>query len=321
MRILYLIGNGFDLAYGLKTKYTDFYEKFVEPSAEDSEDVKKLKNNIGDNYSTWADLEKAIGEYASGYNSSVLFEETFYYLKDSLQKYISEIDKSFNPTDSQISYARNSIMHPELQLEEADLSPYQSFISSVLPYSPGINIDVVTLNYSRTFEKIFGNNYTKSLSNDYRIMSLRHLHGVIDDTIIMGVNDPSQIDNPSFRENEDLMGIVVKPEVNDAMRNLSNSRVEELIKNANVIVLFGVSLGKTDSKWWDLIGQQYARDSFRLMYFYYTDDGIPINRKEMTGRLYRKCVHSIIDKFSIPEELVKSIDPKTSIAINKPLFK
>lgn len=29
MNILYLIGNGFDLAQGLKTKYTDFYPYYI----------------------------------------------------------------------------------------------------------------------------------------------------------------------------------------------------------------------------------------------------------------------------------------------------
>ena len=30
MNILYLIGNGFDLAQGLKTKYTDFYPYYID---------------------------------------------------------------------------------------------------------------------------------------------------------------------------------------------------------------------------------------------------------------------------------------------------
>lgn len=322
MNVLYLIGNGFDLAYGLKTRYADFYEEYVKPDDKDTEDVKKLKKNIRSDYPNWSDLEKAIGGYTVNYNSSSLLEETFYSLKDDLQNYLQGINKSFIPDVNMKEKAKSAIGHPEKLLEEADLIPFNTFSSNLasLYRSRERIIDVVTFNYTHSFEKLFGNQFPLSINANCNIQQLRHIHGDISNTILMGVNDPSQISNSGLRKNEDLMEVMVKPEANDAMRNLSNSQVEDLIKNANLIVLYGLSLGETDKKWWEIIGDQFARDDFRLIYFYFEPDVISPRRRELTRRVYRKCIERIIDTFNIKPELQSKVETKSLIAINKPLF-
>lgn len=322
MNILYLIGNGFDLAYGLKTRYADFYEEYVKPDEKDTEDVKKLKQNIRSDYPNWSDLEKAIGEYTINYNSSTLLEETFYSLKDALQNYLQGINKSFIPDLNMKEVARSAIGQPEKLLEEADLIPFNTF-SYNLAISNGSserNIDIVTFNYTHSFEKLFGNSFPLSINSNLYIRQLRHIHGDINNTILMGVNDPSQISNSGLRKNEDLMEVMVKPEANDAMRNLSNSQVEDLIKNANLIVLYGLSLGETDKKWWEIIGDQFSRDDFRLIYFCYEPNVISPRRRELTRRVYRKCIERIINNFNIKPELQSKVETKSLIAINKSLF-
>ena len=64
MNITYIIGNGFDVNLGLKTRYQDFYDYYQnQPSP--SEEVKQLKAHIDRNKENWADLELALGEYTS----------------------------------------------------------------------------------------------------------------------------------------------------------------------------------------------------------------------------------------------------------------
>lgn len=62
MQILYLIGNGFDVNLGMKTKYTDFY-KFYQEIETESTILKNLKKNINRKVITWSDLELRLGEY------------------------------------------------------------------------------------------------------------------------------------------------------------------------------------------------------------------------------------------------------------------
>jgi len=43
MNIVFIIGNGFDLNLGLKTKYTDVYKDYCKTSTSDSELIRRFK--------------------------------------------------------------------------------------------------------------------------------------------------------------------------------------------------------------------------------------------------------------------------------------
>lgn len=74
MNIVYLIGNGFDINIGLKTRYKDFYDYYLAlDSSGDNEHVKKLKEHLKETLSTddkyWSDLEIALGAYTTNFSS------------------------------------------------------------------------------------------------------------------------------------------------------------------------------------------------------------------------------------------------------------
>ena len=57
MNITFLIGNGFDINLGLKTRYTDFYPYYLKKKHDDI-----ISKAISDNYDRWVDLELALGQ-------------------------------------------------------------------------------------------------------------------------------------------------------------------------------------------------------------------------------------------------------------------
>ena len=71
MNVAFLLGNGFDLQLGLKTRYENFYEYYSKrPSA--NELISHLKEHINDYLEgkknrlpdvNWEDLEMALGKY------------------------------------------------------------------------------------------------------------------------------------------------------------------------------------------------------------------------------------------------------------------
>jgi len=66
MNILFLIGNGFDLNLGMKTRYRDFYDYYTNlPKDNDSDVVKSFKNELWNNIDLWSDLERELGNYLS----------------------------------------------------------------------------------------------------------------------------------------------------------------------------------------------------------------------------------------------------------------
>lgn len=46
MQITFLIGNGFDIGLGLKTRYTEFYKEYIRLAPNDSENIIKFKQEL-----------------------------------------------------------------------------------------------------------------------------------------------------------------------------------------------------------------------------------------------------------------------------------
>ena len=63
MNITFLIGNGFDVGLGMKSRFKDFFPIYKEKSQNKEPRIKQLSDNIEGNYDTWADFENALGEY------------------------------------------------------------------------------------------------------------------------------------------------------------------------------------------------------------------------------------------------------------------
>ena len=63
MNITFLLGNGFDIGLGLKSGYKSFYPYFVDKANDDNLIRQAIEKEKKDNYSTWADLEEALGRF------------------------------------------------------------------------------------------------------------------------------------------------------------------------------------------------------------------------------------------------------------------
>ena len=77
MNLLYIIGNGLDIQYGLKTKYSHFYEyqlpKYQEKQ-KNSKYVNVIYDNIQEDKENWSDMELSLGELTK---NSEIDEEKF----------------------------------------------------------------------------------------------------------------------------------------------------------------------------------------------------------------------------------------------------
>ena len=79
MNVLYILGNGFDKAQGMKTSYPEFYEylKTIDPSKESSL-LKKMKQEIKADTALWSDMEEALGKFTESITSIQEFEDFYY---------------------------------------------------------------------------------------------------------------------------------------------------------------------------------------------------------------------------------------------------
>jgi len=69
LNITFLIGNGFDVGLGMKSKFKDFFPEYKDKSKNKEPRIKQLSDSIEGNYETWADFERALGKYTLQFNS------------------------------------------------------------------------------------------------------------------------------------------------------------------------------------------------------------------------------------------------------------
>lgn len=317
MNILYIIGNGLDIAHHMKTSYQDFFKYYLTIESGDN-DIEAMKKDIDNHrYETWADLEIGMGAYASHCADKDVFLKCLADIKESLKFYLKKESEKINLY--RISSISN-FLNPRLLLDPKPQNRYDAFRFG--KNLKDTNIDVITFNYTSTLEQLL--NYKNSplyYTDSTQLLSIRHIHGLLDKMMVMGVNDSSQISNEAFNSDMDVVEEFVKPEYNEACLNNKNDICESLIMKADVIVLYGTSLGLSDDRWWKLIGGRMQSDNYPLLvYLPYDEKKDQATKPNRLRRWTMDYVLEVRSKFGIQldEEVLES---RMCIALNKPLFR
>lgn len=146
----------------------------------------------------------------------------------------------------------------------------------------------MTGNNLGTYNSINGYHYSKILS------SVIHIHGILDDEMILGVNDVGQIANKKFAENSLYKQCLVKEEANKRFAQNKIQRVKDIIDQSGIICVFGMSIGETDKLWWQYIGKwlQTSKDHRLIIFIKHKSSG-----KRITTRERFLIEDNILEKF------------------------
>jgi hypothetical protein len=324
MNITYIIGNGFDLNLGLKTSYKDFYE-YYERTNSPNDDVQSLKNEIKkDENKLWSDLEFALGQYTKKVSDPKTMIYIFEDLENNLNNYLLGVDKLIPLTNEKIkSFFLQDIAKPESYLERTDREKMQNFYNFyTAQLDAGINI--ITLNYTSSIEKLLDYQNDQPIKIPFTCFNRRqtnlkniyHLHHALDNTILVGVNDETQIANENFRKNLDLREILIKPEANKMRKNGVDNDCKYIIKNTNLFVLFGVSIGATDKMWWQMITEQ-LKGNVRMILFNHDENF----KKDIELGMKERGVKSRFLSYSdLSDDLKQTISDHIFVPVNKGIF-
>lgn len=273
MNVLYLIGNGFDKNIGLKTSYPEFYKSYcVESSG--NEHIEKFKaylqsDEIIADTKLWSDLELVLGKSTTLYEKPEDFESVLLDVNNSLRRYIEEqnnrLQFSPNASDKFIDH----LLNPQRDLTEVGKNQLQAFVSK---YGIDWKVNFMSFNYTYSIELLLNNTFgTQVGKNIYggrvNIGSVKHIHGLCDDTILVGVNDESQIENDKFRGSIKLLRKAIKSRANDTIGEGLDRQCEELVRDANLICCFGLSFGRTDGLWWSRSTDVLADNSRKMIIY------------------------------------------------------
>lgn len=324
MNVLYILGNGFDKAQGMATSYPEFYKYLTENIKSGSPLLEKMKSAITENIELWSDMESGLGEFTSATDNAEEFDDFYFELSEHLQNYLKNENNKFTPSDKLKNKFQSDFTTVSKYLGALDKTKFDGFLGAVSTSTKDIN--VITLNYTNTLEKILGlspNITTKGFGGNTNLRNIIHVHGQLGESIIIGVDHPGQIKNDEFRKNEDIKDIMIKIDSNESMKETRHMECERFIANANVIVLFGVSLGETDARWWKLIGQNLKRrKNLAIIQHLYNPGAINPTQRQKIRQLERKQQKYLLQRMEVKMEIgdVDIID-RLFFTVNEPIFK
>lgn len=334
MNITYIVGNGLDLQYGLKTRYKDFYEfqnKVYISRKENEEEYsnfiyESLFSDEVNDYENWSDFELSIGKLTKDndlISSSIEMKEVF-------------IDDFSEVVDDLREYLR---LQQEQNLEEGIVIDFVSTLNDMKNSLPLINqsaiekkykenlyqhdiVNILTLNYTNVFDRLYdrsGKSFENKLRNNsynFYIRSPIHVHGTVDICTVLGVSDDTQISNGFDEEQKESL---IKNLVLKNYRENMDVKNSNIIKNSDIIILYGVSLGETDRYIWSQIAERSISGSVPVIIYNYVphfDPGNPTRVK----RLYKMVEDKFIQNSGIDLESEKKLRDNLIVVIGKTIF-
>ncbi len=325
MNITFFIGNGFDLNLGFHTRYSDFYAYYTEKYPDDflAKEIKADKDN-------WADLEQGLGDFLK--NKYKGNEEDFIQSKNQMDNALSdfliwEADREVVFSKDAAQEFQNRIVHIDKYLAEEDADIYRNETGTVQDV---IHYCFINFNYTGSLDQIIS--YARNNMNPFAthrggssnysddIRDPIHIHGTIREEMILGVNDIHQMSNAES-VSDDMRLAMVKPEINDGLGNRKNMNVQRTIDESKYIIVYGMSLGITDLRWWKSIFDWMKNDqSKRLIIFdYSTDGGVPSGGQtaQRKNSVRRKFFSRVEANPAEREKCRKQV----IVQINSPIFK
>lgn len=275
MNIVYLIGNGFDKKLGMKTSYPEFYDYYCDPSKNpdknSNEIISAFKKEIKNNIELWSDLENKLGDYLQNLdeNSGIIVYED---LKTALRRYLFKAQSWFFNGFSTPYMVQTTKLKEDLHMPEKYLmNKEKEAIDSIFNNQPERSIKIITFNYTSTLEKLFKVN-DRVLGDNIDDPPIEHINGDLrSKRLILGVNDQSQINNSLLRTSEKIRNRYIKQECYETYDDKIYLTCASWINKADIICIYGMSIGQTDNIWWQKILRNIVDKKSILIIFAYSD--------------------------------------------------
>lgn len=260
MNITFLIGNGFDINLGLKTRYSDFYPFFLKKASENN----IIRRWIDGNEGLWSDLEEKLGQELQKLDKDRL--EEFYLDKEELDTLLIEyLEKeqaryTFEEKEEIVAEFKRSLLEIANGLSSKSVDLIKD---TLLAYkTEEYQYSFITFNYTNTLDKIFelfkenkviGIHQANGIPKNNRLGTIIHIHGTTDEEMILGVNDATQILNDELKKNSLFLNTFIKERMNAELGQKKSEQAKQMINSSHILCIFGMSLGNTDKMWWQEI--------------------------------------------------------------------
>ena len=258
--VTFIIGNGFDIKLGLKTRYSDFYKIYKKIPNPNATIMNFKKNILNDNEQRWRDFELGMGQ-CEKFNSPEDYIACYQDFASKLNDYLLKENERLNLNNisqKNQNEFNNSLYYFYNKLQSVEFDKIKSLHTEAGQLRIALN--VIQLNYTNTFDKL----YEALIPANYYCEKGKclHAHGQIGGgNHAMGVNDISQIKDQMLKNDSIVANTFVKTAFHKLLQNKNvnkktdYSKAQDIIKSTQTFCIFGCSIGDTDKFWWQQIGQ------------------------------------------------------------------
>lgn len=328
MNVTFMIGNGFDLNQKLKTSYGDFYSYYLENQPNDI-----ISRSISNNYKLWADLELGLGQLLKDIKEDGIdaFLDSKSTLENHLENYLAKESARFRITHEQkfASEFKEKILNFWNEFNATDKNYCCNLIKQA---ASSVFYQFITFNYTTILDKmiattkksydILANRTVGGRSVYDRLSAPLHVHGTLNEQdLILCVDNPSQIGNELFRSNKSIVDYMIKENVNRELGERKIERAREIIKESSIICLYGLSIGATDSLWWqELVKWLNASNTHRLVLYKRDVSGKNCSGAERIRRRNRARNEFMMKSGCSEEQFGDGVLDRIIVVRNSPIF-
>lgn len=197
--------------------------------------------------------------------------------------------------------------------------------------SQAFYFNIISFNYTKTISLMFNHkeNAISTLKiaqcpngnlNSY-LKSPFYLHGTLDDgQMIIGIDNNEQIANVSLR-NDDFSYLMIKTNLLEESGYLHLEKFTQTINGSNVICIYGLSVGATDSTYWEIIKKRLLAD-FTILVIYSYIAGYDQTQRHIAKdrRIREKIKNQFFENSNATDDEKNILKDKIIVEINHPLF-
>lgn len=320
MEVTFLIGNGFDLNLGLKTSFHDFLEYYVKVPTEDLYII-SFKQEIGNNIETWSNLEKALGEYTTRFEEGTadVFMKCYYDLYENLRKYFRKLNINKSTLKNVDKKQTLFSMYNFERVLDGDKDRRKI---SELKYNRGklLTCNFINFNYTTTLDNLVEElKESKEPELLLNLGELVHIHGKISD-LLVGVDSEKGIANNALKTNKTLCNNLVKHNMNMRLKNTREDIAQNMLNNSDVFIIFGMSMGESDKRWWNYIAKTMYNKSYTYLIICCYKNGFEDFSPHRKLDIQDNLIDVFLSLIDLSQDVKNNIRNRIFVSANSKLF-
>lgn len=286
MNITFLVGNGFDISAGVDTSYESFYKWYCSQDSRTpsiAKFKKEIKDDIENGGNNWSDFETGLGKYTSHFSpdNANNFLECFDDAVENIPTYLEQEKNKFDIasiTENDISRLSDGVLNFYQELNPRERLVFREIFESDKVNNSQINF--ISFNYTdildRCIDKIADTPLDQWEHNGRKQYikinpQILHIHGTSNEYPILGISDEAQVANQKLLSVPDFGNVMIKSQSVASIGQPWYTQADSMLEKSQIICIWGMSLGLSDSKWWNRITKWLkAKKERHLIIFWYT---------------------------------------------------